>query len=94
MAVDTHDLSDGLVDEMASSASQTAETLSLEVEIGSDAQGWPGEEGDSLDSVADNDDSLNAVEEYWDIPISGMPGTPLEKLKQEYERCMRLSTGP
>ncbi|POM76960.1 Hypothetical protein PHPALM_5744, partial [Phytophthora palmivora] len=68
------------------------DTNDLGVEIGSAFQGWRGEEGDSLDSVVDDDDSLDAVEEYWDIPISGMPGTPLEQLKVEYERCMRLST--
>ncbi|POM66563.1 Reverse transcriptase [Phytophthora palmivora] len=73
-------------------ATQTAETLSLEVEVGGDSQGWRGEDGDSLGSAADDDDWLDAVEDYWDIPISGMPVTPLELLKQEYERCMRLST--
>ncbi|POM78403.1 Hypothetical protein PHPALM_4066 [Phytophthora palmivora] len=74
------------------SRDMTVDTNDLGVEIDSEFQGWRGEESDSLDSVADNDDSLDAVEEYWDIPIYGMPGTPLEKLKQEYERCMRLST--
>ncbi|POM69520.1 Aspartic protease [Phytophthora palmivora] len=93
MAVDTNDLgNNSLTDEVSSTASHPAETPTLGVEIDGDFQGWRGEEGDSLDSVADDDDSLDAVEDYWDIPISGMPGTPLEKLKQEYERCMRLST--
>ncbi|POM77715.1 Thymidylate synthase [Phytophthora palmivora] len=93
MAVDTNDLSDNsLPGALSSIASHAAENPSLGVEIDSDFQDWRGEEGDSLDSVADNDDSLEAVEECWDIPISGMAGIPLEKLKQEYERCMRLST--
>ncbi|POM69981.1 Aspartic protease, partial [Phytophthora palmivora] len=83
MAVDTNDLgNNSLTAEVTSTTSHAAETLSL----------GRGEEGDSLDSVVNGGDSLDAVEDYWDIPISGMPGTPLEKLKQEYERCMRLST--
>ncbi|POM74611.1 Aspartic protease [Phytophthora palmivora] len=86
MAVDTNDLSDNsLTDELSSIASHAAETPSLGVEIDSDFQDWQGEEGDSLDSVADNDDSLETVEECWDIPISGMPGTPLEMLEVDYE---------
>ncbi|POM66894.1 Hypothetical protein PHPALM_17174 [Phytophthora palmivora] len=93
MAVDTNDLgNNSLTDEVASTASHAAETPSLRVELGSDSQGWRGEESDSLDFVADDDDSLDAVEDYWGIPISGMHGTPLERLKQQYERCMRLST--
>ncbi|POM71380.1 Reverse transcriptase [Phytophthora palmivora] len=92
VAVDTDDLGDVPTDVATSAASQTAGILSLEVEIDSDFQGWRSKEGDSRDSVADDDDSLRATEDYWDIPISGMHGTPLEKLKQEYEHCMRLST--
>ncbi|POM66404.1 Aspartic protease, partial [Phytophthora palmivora] len=93
MTVDMNGLgNNSLTDEVSSTASPVAETPGLGVEINSDSQGWRDEEGNTLDSVIDDDDSLNTVEEYWDIPISGMPGTPLEKLKQEYDRCMRLST--
>ncbi|POM70605.1 LOW QUALITY PROTEIN: Reverse transcriptase [Phytophthora palmivora] len=31
------------------------------------------------------------MDEAWDIPIQGMPGTPVEKLRVEYERCMQVS---
>ncbi|KAL3668592.1 hypothetical protein V7S43_006674 [Phytophthora oleae] len=31
------------------------------------------------------------MDESWDIPIQGMPGTPVEKLRVEYERCMRVT---
>ncbi|KAK1930513.1 Retrovirus-related Pol polyprotein from transposon 17.6 [Phytophthora citrophthora] len=35
---------------------------------------------------------LDLMDESWDIPIQGMPGTPVGKLRMEYERCMRVSS--
>ncbi|POM63194.1 hypothetical protein PHPALM_27536, partial [Phytophthora palmivora] len=36
-------------------------------------------------------DDLDLMDESWDIPVQGMPGTPVEKLRVEYERCMQVS---
>ncbi|KAK1928482.1 hypothetical protein P3T76_016047 [Phytophthora citrophthora] len=31
------------------------------------------------------------MDDSWVISIQGMPGTPVEKLRAEYERCMRVT---
>ncbi|KAK1940726.1 Retrovirus-related Pol polyprotein from transposon opus [Phytophthora citrophthora] len=36
-------------------------------------------------------DDFDLMDESWDIPIQGMPGTPVERLRVEYERCMKVS---
>ncbi|POM77629.1 LOW QUALITY PROTEIN: Reverse transcriptase, partial [Phytophthora palmivora] len=36
-------------------------------------------------------DDLDLMDESWDIPVQGMPGTPVENLRVEYERCMQVS---
>ncbi|POM68698.1 Hypothetical protein PHPALM_15113 [Phytophthora palmivora] len=36
-------------------------------------------------------DDLDLMDESLDIPIQGMPGTPVEKLRVDYERCMQVS---
>ncbi|KAG6619905.1 reverse transcriptase [Phytophthora cinnamomi] len=52
----------------------------------------PGVSSKILDVPDDDDDSQQSLDEYWDIPISDMSGTPLEKLKQDYDRCLRVTT--
>ncbi|EGZ07946.1 hypothetical protein PHYSODRAFT_527254 [Phytophthora sojae] len=77
VAVDTSDLGDVLKEAVTDVASQTvgtpegmspegdtaAETLSLQVEVGSDSQGQWCDEGDSLGFDVDDDDSKGAVED-------------------------------
>jgi len=61
--------------------------ISLDVAVGSDND----PDLESGNPWASDDDSLDLLDEYWEIPIQGMPGTPVEKLAQEYERVMRVT---
>jgi hypothetical protein len=61
--------------------------ISLDVAAGSN-DNRDMESGNPWDS---DNDSLDLLDEYGEIPIQGMPGTPVEKLAQEDERVMRVT---
>ncbi|GMF20872.1 unnamed protein product [Phytophthora fragariaefolia] len=44
-----------------------------------------------LFSDYDSEDTQNLLDEYWEIPIQGMPGSPVEKSRQAYECVMKVT---